>query len=178
MSQSEFAARAAADNDPLATAHGEAIVEAEDPEIAGLERELAAAMEAAAEAEAKRERERRGAVLREQIAEAKRHAREEEALAEAEKKYGAIGKSIEPVETIDGLVIVHVKDMIKVRRWQDQYGDKPTTENLRQLARPCVVHPDLGEFDQLIARRPVALVSVATAVLKLSGLRVRELGGK
>lgn len=76
------------------------------------------------------------------------------------------------------MVIVKKPDGIKVRKWQDQHGDNVSTDALRQLARPCVVYPELAEFDTLIGERPVALVAVATAVLKLAGMRLKELGGK
>ena len=175
MERQDLAARAAADDEQL--------VQPEVPdepldEIKRLERELADAQAALSEAEAKRERGRRAAVLKAEIEQAKRGMKEEEALAACEAKYGPIGKAIGRIDTIDGMVIVKKHDGVKVRKWQDQHGDNVNTDALRQLARPCVVYPELAEFDTLIAERPVALVAVATEVLKLAGLRLKELGGK
>ncbi len=171
QSTNELAARAAADDQEHTTA-------AASEDIEELERQLAAERDALAEAEAQRERTRRAAVLKDQIAEAKRRRKEEEVLAQCEAQYGLLGKNIERVDTIDSLVVVRKPDGIKVRKWQDQNKENITTDALRQLVRPCVVHPKLDEFDTLIAERPVALVSVATAVLKLAGLRLKELEGK
>lgn len=147
-------------------------------EIAALERQLATERDALSEAEAAREKARKAAVLKAEIEETKRRRKEEEVLAQCEAKHGLLGKALERVDTLDGMVIVKKPDGIKVRKWQDQHKEDISTDALRQLARPCVVYPELSEFDTLVAERPVVMVSVATAVLKLAGLRLKELGGK
>ncbi|WP_437671529.1 hypothetical protein [Sorangium sp. So ce131] len=164
------------DGAEIQTGQGEQL--AKDPEIAALEKELEAEREALAAAEAKRERDRRAAVLKEQIEETRRQRRDEEALAEAEAKYGPLGKKIEAFKTIDTMVIVKAADGIKARKWMDQHGEKPTVQACRELARACVVHPPLDEYDAIVAERPVVVISTANAVLKLAGLGGKELGGK
>ncbi|WP_437982925.1 hypothetical protein [Sorangium sp. So ce117] len=151
---------------------------AKDPVIAELEKQLEAERESLAAAEAKRERDRQAAVLKEQIEETRRRRKEEEALAEAEAKHGPLGKKIEAIQTIEGLVIVKAPDGIKARKWMDQHGENPKVQACRELARPCVVYPPLDRYDEIIADRPVVVISTANAVLKLAGLGGKELGGK
>lgn len=170
MDPTNLAARAAADD-------LEVTVDSMD-EIAALERELAAERDALSEAEAAREKARKASVLKADIEEAKRRRKEEDVLAQCEAKHGLLGKAIERVDSIDGMVVVKKPDGIKVRKWQDQHTEDISSDALRQLARPCVIYPELAEFDAMVAERPVVMVSVATAVLKLAGLRLKELGGK
>jgi hypothetical protein len=170
MKDADLAARAAADD-------MEITVDAMD-EIAELEQQLAAERDALSEAELAREKARKASVLKSEIEEARRRRKEEEALAQCEAKYGLLGKNLERVDTIDGMVVVKKPDGIKVRKWQDQYKEDITADALRQIARPCVVYPELSDFDALVTERPVVMVSVATAVLKLAGLRLKELSGK
>src|SRR5262245_779264 len=120
-------------------------------DIQMLERELADAQAALSEAEVEREKARKTATLKAEIADTKRRRKEEAALAACEAKYGLVSKGIEQIDTIDGMVVVKKPDGIKVRKWQDQHGDNVSTDALRQLARPCVVYPELAEFDTLIA---------------------------
>lgn len=148
-----------------------------DP-IAALEAELATEREALRVAEEARDNARRVAVLKDEIETAKRQRFEAETLAKLEAEHGLLGKEIERVDTIDGLVVVKRCDGVKVRKWQDQHGDDPTSDALRELARPCVVHPPPGDFDAIVAARPVVMVHAAGAVLKLAGLRVKDVSGK
>lgn len=168
MEDTSIAARVAVDNATLSAAD----------ELKALEAELDAEKAALAAAETKRELERRGAQLRSDIADTRRKKTEQIAIAEAEGKHGAVGKGIELVETLDGLVIVKKENGIKLRKWQDQHGDNVTSSAVRQLARPNVVHPPLEIFDAWAEDRPVILVNVATAVLKLGGMKLKELSGK
>ncbi|MGK4001104.1 hypothetical protein WMF31_00665 [Sorangium sp. So ce1036] len=160
------------------TAEQTAEAPAKDPAIVALEKELEAEREALAAAEIKRERDRRAAVLKEQIEETRRRRRDEEALAEAEAKYGPLGKKIEALQTIDRMVIVKAPEGIKARKWMDEHGERPTVQACRQLARLCVIHPPLPEYDQMIEERPAIVIATANAALKLAGLGGKELGGK
>ena len=168
MEETSMAARVAAEN-AIDTAHDE---------LKALEAELDKERAELATAEAKREQARKADQLRSDIAEARRKKTEQIAIAEAEGKYGAVGKGIELVETLDGLVIVKKENGIKLRKWQDQHGDNITSSAVRQLARPNVVHPSLDIFDAWAEERPVILVNIATAILKLGGMRLKELSGK
>ena len=170
MDVTDLAARAAADDMEVTVDSME--------DIAALEKQLAAEKDALSEAEAAREKARKASVLKAEIEDARRRRKEEEVLASCEAKHGLLGKAIERVDTIDGMIVVKKPDGIKVRKWQDQHKEDISSDALRQLARPCVVYPELSEFDNLVAERPVVMVSVATAVLKLAGLRLKELGGK
>jgi len=153
-------------------------VDLEADEIRALEAQLAVAQDARAEAEAKRERGRRAMVLKAEIEQAKREAAEEATMANLEAQYGSVDKAIAAVHTIDGLLVVKKPDGVKLRWWQDKFGEKPTSDNLRQLVRPCIVHPDLATFDAMAADRPIIVVAAATEVLKLGGMRLKELSGK
>lgn len=146
--------------------------------LEALKAELAAERDALAAAKDAREAARQADVLRAELENVKRQRREEEALAKAEAKFGLIGKKFDRVDTMDGMILVRCADGLKVRRWQDEHGENATTESLRELARPCVEYPELGDFDAMVAERPVIMVAVATAVLKLAGLRLKQTSGK
>jgi hypothetical protein len=113
-----------------------------------------------------------------ELATLKRDIAEEEALAAALGKYGKQGLKFERVDTIAGMVLVVPADGVKVRKWLDQHGEDIKQDDLRQLARPQVIYPALDVFDAVVAERPVIVTSVATAVLKLAGLRLKEQGKK
>src|SRR5437773_10054752 len=103
MTTPELAARAAADNEQLGRPEvPDELLE----EIEVLERQLATERDALSEAEAERERGRKAASLKAEIADTKRRRKEEAALAACEAKYGLLGKAIGQVDTIDGMVIV------------------------------------------------------------------------
>jgi hypothetical protein len=178
MKTEDLAARAAADDAAQAEGREPHAEDVPQAEIRELQRQLDDALRDLDEARAARERGRKAAVMQEEIETAKRAAREQRAVADAEAKYGPIGKGIETVETIDGLLIVRKPDGIKVRKWQDQHGENINSSACRQITRPCVVYPPLDEFDRMMDERPISLTAATTAVLKLSGLRVKELGGK
>lgn len=108
----------------------------------------------------------------------KREIAEEEALAAAVAKYGREGVRFARVDTIAGMVLVRPADGVKVRKWLDEHGEDIKQDDLRQLARPQVIYPDVADFDAIVAERPVIVTAVATAVLKLAGLRLKEQGKK
>jgi len=147
-------------------------------DLRALETELQAELEAVRAAKDAREDARRAAVLKDEIAAARRQAREEAKLAELEAEHGLLGKSLARIDTIDGMIVVKRADGIKVRKWQDEHADNVTSDALRQLARPCVVYPELGDFDAIAAERPIVIVNVATEVLRLAGLKLKEQGSK
>lgn len=153
-------------------------VDVEADEIKALEAKLRDAQDARSEAEAKRERGRRAIVLREQIAEADRKANEERVLAELEAKHGLVGKAIAPIYTLDGMIVVKKPDGVKTKNWLDKHAQNATQDELRMISRPCVIYPELSTFDAMVAERPVIVPDVATEVLRLGGLRLKELGGK
>ncbi|WP_437647867.1 hypothetical protein [Sorangium sp. So ce362] len=153
------------------------VVQAVDAEKE-LEEQLDAKRAELATLQAGREKSRRRANLQEEIAETERKCKEEAALSEAEGKYGPIGKRIATLDTVDGLVIVKMGDGIKVRIWADKHGANPTTQACRELVRPCVVHPSVEVFDEMVKERPMILVSVAGKVLELAGIGGKEIGGK
>lgn len=134
-----------------------------------------AALQAAVDAyEASAEQHR----LQDELDETKRALREQRALTKAEDDHGALGKQIARIDTVDGMVLVKRADGIKVRRWQDQHGDKITHDACRELARPCVIYPELADFDVLVADRPVVMIAAASAVMQLAGLNTKALSGK
>ncbi|WP_437623389.1 hypothetical protein [Sorangium sp. So ce1151] len=145
---------------------------------AQLEAQLDAKRAELATLQAGREKSRRRAELQEAIAETERQCREEAALAAAEATFGPVGKRINTLPTVDGLVIVKMGDGIKVRIWADKHGANPSVQACRELVRPCVVHPPLEEFDEIVKERPMVLVGAAGKVLELAGIGSKETGGK
>jgi hypothetical protein len=113
-----------------------------------------------------------------ELAGLKRSIAEEEALAAAVSKYGREGVKFARVDTIAGMILVRPADGVKVRKWTDEHSDDIKHDDLRQLARPQVIYPDVADFDAIVAERPVIVTAVATAVLKLAGLRLKEQGKK
>lgn len=122
-----------------------------------------------AELRAKREdREAAEAPARE-LERLKRELRDEQALESAIAKHGRVGEHLATVDTPAGLVIVCKPSTPKFRRFQDL--DKPSTEDVLALLRPCVVWPPAGELDVLLNDLPAALSTIAQAVIYLAGQR-------
>ncbi|WP_437606255.1 hypothetical protein WMF20_35385 [Sorangium sp. So ce834] len=128
--------------------------------------------------QAGREKSKRLAELQAELAETERKCQEEAALAEAESKFGPLGKKLAALDTVDGLVIVKQHDGVKVRLWADKNGEKPSVQACRELVRPCVVHPALERFDEMVKDRPLLLVTAAGKVLELAGIGAKEVSGK
>lgn len=128
--------------------------------------------------QAGREKARRLAEIQEEIAVTERKCREEAALSAAEAQFGPLGKRTAAMETLDGLVIVKMGDGVKVRIWADKHGTNPSVQACRELVRPCVVHPPIEQFDEMVKERPMVLVAAAGKVLELAGIGAKEIGGK
>lgn len=115
----------------------------------------------------------------------RRALRDEQALDEAEQKFGpaleygtgaADGRKIARVPTDLGAVIVKRPNHVLFKRFQDS-GEANSAE-FDKLVRPCLVHPDPATFDRFLEEQPAILVRVAGAVATLAGVRMKELAGK
>jgi hypothetical protein len=145
---------------------------AEDPNKARL-RELKAQR---AELVARREAAAEEAAAAEDMRREERALRDEQALDAAIAKHGALDKRVATVETDLGLIIVTRPTALKYRRFQDKGSFE--TDDVIAFVRPCVVHPPLAEFDELLDELPATLIRLANAVVKLAGQRKGELEKK
>jgi hypothetical protein len=118
--------------------------------------------------------------LKEKIAAAKRRRAIEEKMAELEAHYGPEGKEIARVETIEGFFVVKVPDKLKYRKWLDdtKAGSDLKSEKLRELVRPCVVHPAMDEADRILDKRPGILIDLTNACVDLARGKNGEMSGK
>jgi hypothetical protein len=131
------------------------------------------------EARAKREQERR---VSEEIEEQEQIIRDERAIADAEEKYGPIGKKIAAIKTPGlGIVIVKRPHHVTFRKWSDTNLGKDggvSNDALEELIRPCIVHPSRTEFDRYCEEQPAILLRASNVITKLAGMRGQELSGK
>jgi hypothetical protein len=100
--------------------------------------------------------------------------RNEEALAEAVRSIGPVGKAIGTVKTRLGIIIVKKPNHMLVRRFRDK--GETDSKAWEDLIRPCLVHPSAEEFDRILEDQNVVLAAVGTMVLRLGGLD--DLSGK
>lgn len=148
-------------------------------DLKALEAELQQERDALQADEAERERANKAAALRAEIEDVKRKQRESKALAAAEAKYGPCGKRWGKVETLDGLVLVQGCDGVRLKKWQDDHvaSDAPiTADAYRELGRPCVFYPEMGDLDAMVADRPLVMTHIALEVLRLGGLKAAARG--
>lgn len=110
-----------------------------------------------------------------------------DALAEAEAKYGRVGRDIEVVRpkfadgAEAGAIIVRRGDAMHWSRYRNTIGEKKGIEieqTTDTLWRPAVVWPTLGEVDALAAKLPHTKTMLAEAVAALNGVRLEGLAGK
>jgi hypothetical protein len=115
--------------------------------------------------------------LRARVDAAEKAARNKTALAAAVAKYGAIGVHVGVAEVPDGrLVIVRRPHPVAFKAFQDL--ERVTVEETEKLVRPCVVFPELPEYDRIADEFPGVVSTVAVRVSALAGVRKAELRGK
>jgi hypothetical protein len=111
-----------------------------------------------------------------QIEAEERGLADDKAIAEAEEKYGPIGKKIAVVPTDLGAVIVKKPHHVLFKRFQD--SQEATHEEFEKLIRPCVVYPDRARFDTLLEELPASTIRIANACAVLAGVKMKEATGK
>ena len=144
--------------------------------VASLEerRKIAKSRKRAAEerrAEMRAKRELPDEVEAEEIA-----ALDEEAIAEAEDEYGAVGKKILVVYSDLGCVILKRPNPALYKKFRDK-GDGDTVA-FERLVRPSVVYPDAVALDLILDELAGVLDRCANAVVELAGFRGKEVSGK
>lgn len=92
---------------------------------------------------------------------------DEQALGEAIDKHGDVGVSLATVQTPMGLIIIKRATAIRFQRFQDK--GNATTEDVRQLVSPCVVHPSPAQFSVILEELPATLIRLASQVIALAG---------
>ncbi len=112
--------------------------------------------------------------LRAEVEREERAASDMQKLAELEQEHGA--KRLLALETSQGMIVVRRPNNMLYKRFRDQ-GDAKT-KDLEKLVRPCILHPDLGRFDNMVDEEPALLDRCANAVVKLAGFRAKEVSGK
>lgn len=99
-----------------------------------------------------------------------------EALAKAEAEFGEVGRDISPVYTDLGVIIVKRAHPATLKAFSD--SNKVDYTECRKLVRPCVVHPDVKRFDEMLELQPLVLASCAEAVANLGGARAKAAAPK
>lgn len=126
-------------------------------------------------------REAKAAISPEQeLAQLERELAEEKALDEAIATHGPLGKVLGTVATDMGLVIVKRPGMVAFRKFQDKTSERgaATTQETEALVRTCVVYPELGRFDVVLAELPGTLTRVADCACELAVGKARGTAGK
>lgn len=134
-----------------------------------LEDRLVAARERKAAAEREAE-----PSLEEQVAAAEREADEAEALAAAQREHGA--ENVACADTRLGRVIVKRAHIAKFKQFVD--SDRVTADSIEGFVRPCIVYPDRGKADALLAELPAVWGELAIKLQQLSGARAEVFGKK
>lgn len=106
------------------------------------------------------------------IAQEQQAIADEEAIAEAEAKYGPVKKKIYVVSTPGGTVIVKQCHHVLFKKFQDT--EEKDVQALERLVRPCLVYPSADRFDRMLEEQPAILIKVADAVTWLAGWRAKE----
>jgi len=149
--------------------------QAADPDHEARQRLQAAKLERARITEARTAREKARSVS-EQLAEAERELRDDQAIEKAECEHGLLGSKLAAVKSGLGVVIVKRPHHVLFRRFQD--AGKTDSVQLSILVNGCLVHPDLGTFERYCEEEPALLLRVANAVAALAGVRASEVSGK
>jgi hypothetical protein len=111
-----------------------------------------------------------------QLAAEERGLRDDEAIAAAVEKHGAVDQKIRLVHTDLGVVIVKRPHHILFRRYQE--SDNSSAEELEKLVLPNVVYPTRAEVEHLFQELPATLTRCGNAIAVLAGVRVKEVTGK
>lgn len=98
----------------------------------------------------------------------------DEAFEKAQLELGH--KRVEIVRSEAGSVVIKRPMLAVYRRYQDE--GEANHKTLRKLVEPCVVHPSLAEFDQMLEQLPHLLNRVADAVARLAGVTREEIAKK
>ncbi len=102
------------------------------------------------------------------------------AIRKAEVEHGRVGKKIAVVRYDGGVVILGRANPLKFKRFTDQLGDDNVKDSdaIEALVRPCVLHPPMTEFEQVIEQFPAVLGRCANEITVLAGMVRKELSGK
>jgi hypothetical protein len=98
-----------------------------------------------------------------------REAHDKAALAKAIKEHGPVGKLIEVVDTVAGMVIVKRPHPATFKRFLDT--EKITVDEIDAMSRPCVIYPDMGRYDVMAETQPGIVGEVANACAYLAGVK-------
>lgn len=108
-----------------------------------------------------------------QLAKLEREIREEQAIAEAEAKYGSeVDGGIGIVRMSRGIVILH-KPSASLYQQHSDAGSQSTVA-LKKLVFPCRVYPDQNGLDAMIADEPYTLQHCGDMVTVLAGFTLQE----
>lgn len=127
----------------------------------------------AAIAERRRARENEEA---QQITEETQALADDEAIERAEIEFGPVGKKIGVVKTALGAIVLRQSHPLKFKRYQDKGSSE--YDDLDLLVRPCVLHPTIARFNEIMQELPFTMTRCANMVSVLAGVRVEELKGK
>jgi hypothetical protein len=128
---------------------------------AALEASRAARAEAEAEASA--------------IAAEERAIAEEQAIVDAETKYGRLGEGFQVFATAAGRMLVKRAPSLRMRNYLDEKDSK--YDDVLAFVRQQIIYPSLAVFDAAVDQYPAIALQGANALAELAGFR-KELLGK
>jgi len=147
-----------------------------------LKARLEAARQKTAEFERRREERLETQQLRDQVEDAERQARLEEAIADAEAEHGALGRHIKVVhaiyddEHIRGSMIIKRPNPLIFKRFRDTGSMK--SKDIEKLWCSCLVWPDKSSVESMIEELPHTELKLANACADLAGASKKEIAGK
>jgi hypothetical protein len=109
-----------------------------------------------------------------QLAELELAIKNEEAIAEAVQKHGALGVAIAAIPTRLGVIIVSAPKHMTVRKFRSANGD--INRAYEDLIAPNLIYPPKADYDVILEKQNAVLAEVGLAVLNLAGMR--NLGGE
>jgi len=105
---------------------------------------------------------------------------DDEVIERFESERGPDGVDIRVVRTPGGVIILKRAGAASFKRWMDRNlsRDGAKTEDHERLVRPCVLHPPMARFDELVEKYTMTWVRLTGALGLLAGHRTEELEEK
>lgn len=121
-----------------------------------------------------------------QLLEQRRLLALETAVAEAEDKYGDLGRKIAVVhfkradDSVAGSCILKRPNHIIFRKFQltDTKGEAARSQEIDKLFAHCLVWPELEKFEALVEEYPGASGALLNTIARLAGASAEETAGK
>lgn len=143
---------------------------------AELEDKIAAVRAAREQLAAQREARTQANELAAKLAAEELALKDEQAIEAAEAEHGVLDKKIRVVRSELGVIIVKRAHPAVFKRFVDR--GKHTMQDLEELARKCLVHPTLPEWEAMCNEQTALINRTADAIAWLAGIRADDVSAK